>query len=205
MKQGKREFIRINLNRRKSLIETLKTLDISSVKEFVVENVYPVVFIASVIVLIITALINFYMKRKAEELDREIAVARERKNRVLSDIRHLRERIASIEFEQKLAERLKEYNTKVLESIEEVNRLPKGLVLQNFSLCAKLNTGDCDINRASEVILGKPMVQLDIVAFRESLDLSKYELLRQTYVELGGYPIKRFCVQKKYTVETAKR
>ena len=205
MRQGKKEFIRINLNRKKSLIENLKSLDIATFKEYAAENVYPVLFLASVVVLLFSALVSLYMKKKIDDLNEQIAVARDKKNKVLAEIRALRSKINKIEFEQKLTEYLQRYNKTVVQEFEKAFQASNGLAVQNVSLCAKLNIKECDINKAVRVTLDKPVLQIDLVAFKD-IDLSNYEVLRQTYIELGGIPIKRFCLQKKETsTKTAKK
>ncbi len=205
MRQGKREFIRINLNKRKSFIESLRSLELSTFREGITTNLYPVLLLISVIGLILSAFASLYMKNKINDLNEQISVARDKKDKVLAEIRALRSKINKIEFEQKLIEYLKRYNETVVQEFDEVLRIPSGLVVQNISLCAELNTKECDINKAIKVTLEKPIIQIDLVAFK-NIDFSNYEVLRQTYVELGGIPIKRFCLQKKESsTETAKK
>ena len=206
MRQGKKEFIRINLNRKRSFLENLKSLDLSTFKEFTAENLYPFLFLVSLVILIFSALISLYMRKKIDDLNEQIAVARDKKNKVLAEIRALRSKINKIEFEQKLTEYLKNYNKTVVQEFERALQTPSGVVVQNISLCADLNTKECDINKATRVTLGKPVVQIDLVSFKESVDFSNYDVLRQTYIEIGGIPIKRFCLQKKEVfTQTAKK
>lgn len=206
MRQGRKEFIRINLNRKKSLLESLKSLDLSTLREFSTENLYPVLFLLSLAILVLLALVSLYMKQKINELNEQVATARSEKDRVIAEIRALRSKINEIEYEQKFVEYLKNYNKTVIQEFVKAFQNPSGIVVQNVSLCAELNIKECDIGKATSVSLGKPVVQIDLISFRESLDFNNYEILGQTYVEVGVYPIKRFCLQNKETLtETAKK
>lgn len=199
MRQEKREFIRINLNRKKSIIESIRSLDLEVVKEFVSENVYPLTFLIAVFLLIVSILINFYLKHKAEKLDEQVAVARDKKNKVLAEIRDLRNKIARIEFQQKLVKHLNNYNRSIVQTLDEINRFQQVLAIQNASICADLHSPDireCDIEKPPQITLGNPILQIDIVAFKDDINFSEYELIRQNYITLGNAPVKRFCLQK---------
>ena len=206
MRQEKKEFIRINLNRKKSFLEELKSFELSALKEYAVENLYPVIFVLGVISLILSALLSFYMKNKIEDLENQVARAKEKKDRLLAEIRALRNKIADLEFEQKLVDYLKIHNEKVIQEFLEAYNMPRSLLVQNLSLCSGISSKECDIEKASKITLGAPIVQMDVVAFGNNVDLSRYQLMTQTYIEVGGLPIKRFCLQKlNNPVETAKK
>ena len=211
MRQQRKEFIRINLNRKKSLLESLRSLDLSTLKEFSTENLYPVIFLLSLAILVLLALVSLFMKQKINELNEQIAAARSEKDRVIAEIRALRNKINEIEYEQKFVEYLKNYNKTVIQEFVKAFQNPSGIIVQNVSLCAELNINEqnnkeCDIGKATSVSLGKPVVQIDLVSFRENIDFKNYEILGQTYVEVGVFPIKRFCLQNKETLpETAKK
>ena len=205
MRRKKKEFIRINLNKKKSFLETLKSLDLSTLKETYSENLLPILFLVSVAVLVIVLLINLYMRKKVSDLNEELAAAREKKDRILAQINALRAKIKRIEFERKLTKYLKEYNRSILKELREVSNMPSGVIVQNISLCARLDTKGCDINRANEIYLDKPILQVDVVAFKDNIDLNNYELRRQTYIEIGGIPVKRFCLEKKEAPEKNKK
>lgn len=206
MRQEKKEFIRINLNRKKSFLEELKSFELSALKEYAVENLYPVIFVLGVISLILSALLSFYMKNKIEDLENQVARAKEKKDRLLAEIRALRNKIADLEFEQKLVDYLKIHNEKVIQEFLEAHNMPRSLLVQNLSLCSGISSKECDIEKASKITLGAPIVQMDVVAFGNNVDLSRYQLMTQTYIEVGGLPIKRFCLQKlNNPVETAKK
>ena len=206
MRQEKKEFIKINLNRKKSFLEEIKSLDISSLKEFAAANIYPVLFIIGIISLILSALVSFYMKNKIEDLENQVAVAKAKKDRILAEIRALRNRIADLEFERKLVDYLKKHNERVKQEFLEAQRMQGSLVVQNLSLCSGTSSKECDIEEASRITLGSPIVQMDVVAFGNNLDLNRYQLMSQTYVEVGGLPIKRFCLQKlNEPVKTVKK
>lgn len=206
MRQGRKEFIRINLNRKKSLLESLKSLDLSTLKEFSTENLYPVIFLVSLAILVLLALVSLFMKQKINDLNEQVARARSEKDRVIAEIRALRNKINEIEYEQKLISYLNNYNKTVIQEFVKAFQNPSGIIVQNVSLCAELNIKECDIGKATSVSLGKPVVQIDLVSFRENMDFKNYEVLRQTYVEVGVFPIKRFCLQNKETLpETTKK
>ncbi len=206
MRQGKKEFIRINLNRKKGFLKKIKSFNSSSLKEFSAGNLYLVLFVIGILSLILSALVSFYMKNKIEDLENQVAQAKEKKDKLLAEIRALRNKIADLEFEQKLADYLRKHNESVTQEILEVQRMQGNLVVQNLSLCSGIGSKECDIEEASRIILGSPIVQMDVVAFGNTLDLNRYQLMSQTYVEVGGLPIKRFCLQKlNEPVETVKK
>ncbi|WP_461830013.1 hypothetical protein [Aquifex sp.] len=206
MRQEKKEFIRINLNRKRSFLEGLKSFDVASFKEYAAQNVYPVLFLIGVLLLFASALVSFYMKNKIEDLEKQVTQAKEKKDRLLAEIRALRNKIADLKFEQKLMDYLKVHNEKIIREFSEAYKLPRGIVVQNFSLCSGISSKECDIEKASRITLGEPIVQMDVVAFRDKIDFSQYQLITQTYIEIGGLPIKRLCIQKlNKPVKTAKK
>ncbi len=204
MKKSNKELIRINLNRRKGILESLKSLDITTAKEFIGENVYPVIFLVSLAILIIVALIYLYLRNEIQSLEEQVAIARDKKNKILSEIRILKRKIADIEFSQKLVESLEKYNREAVEHLKEAYSFPSTALVQNVSFCADLkfkrgrrNVKSCDINKAIKISLGKSKFQIDLVLLTENVSFKDYTLIKQTYIELGGLPFKRLCLQKR--------
>jgi len=196
----KKQTIRINLNRKESLLKRLLTADLSALKEEALNNLLALVLLAGLLLVPPVAVYYYMLKSEVGDLKKQVEAEKRRRERLIEEIRRLEAKLRTARLRREVYERVKEYNEKLLALLEK-GELPRGVSLQNFSACffkEKVCSLEEGLKKGS-LKLGKPYLQMDLVVLEDkSLSaLKDNELILQTFVNAAGVPLKRVCIEVK--------
>ncbi|GAB6066099.1 hypothetical protein JCM9492_11910 [Aquifex pyrophilus] len=192
---NRKNLIRINLNKEAGLLERIKTLNLSEIKESVVANILPILFLSGVVLLLLTAGYYFILNNTLNNLKAELQREKAKRERLTLLVKRLEAEKRRLERKKKLFTFVKRYNESFKTALDRKNSLREGILLQNLSLCA-FREQNCDVSKMRGFTIKKPILQVDFIALRE--DESIYELglvKKQELITVAGYPYKRFCIE----------
>ena len=192
---NRKKLIRINLNKEVGFLEKLKSLNIAELRESLVANILPILFLAGVILLILTAGYYFILNNRLNNLKVELEREKAKRESLIISLKRLEAEKRRLERKKKLFTFIEKYNESLKAVFERKNRLNKGIILQNVSLCV-FREKSCDVSAKKSFTVRKPILQVDFIALKE--DESIYELGRvkkQELILIAGYPYKRFCIE----------
>lgn len=196
--KNKTELIRINLKKEKTVIEKLKAIDISALKEIVIANVFPILFLIGLLTLALTGGYYFYLQKKVSELKMQVEREKNRRKALLSEIKRLQREIEIVQVEARITKFVRKHNESVLKFIE--NPLPfrkSGFIIQNVSVCA-FKEENCDIEKyKGSLTLNKVVKNVDIILMGNIEEIPFENVRRQTTIEIADLYFKRFCLEIK--------
>jgi len=201
-------MIRINLNKKEATLKKLLRFDFSGLKEGIVNNLLAVAFFIGVLGLIAAGVYYVLLQSTVENLKGEVEKEKRKRDKLLAEIRELRREIQRLKVRKKLHEGVRNYNDKLLAVLKEETEM-RGIVIQNFSACL-FRQRDCNLEehlKRGTIELKDPIVQMDIVLLKDkAVNLIPAKgILSQTYVSVGGFPLKRMCVELSPSEELAKK
>ncbi|NPB07700.1 MAG: hypothetical protein GXN96_02075 [Aquificae bacterium] len=202
------QMIRINLNRKEATLKKLLRFDLTGLKESFVNNLLAVAFLLGVLGLVGTGAYYFLLQGTVDNLRGEVEKEKRKREKLLAELRELRREIQRLKIKKKLHEGVRNYNDRLLLVLDREMKY-RGVVLQNFSACL-FREKDCNLEeflKRGKIELGEPIVQLDLVFMKdEAINLFPDRgILSQTYVPVGGLPLKRMCIELYPSRELARR
>ncbi|NPA32180.1 MAG: hypothetical protein GXO04_00990, partial [Aquificae bacterium] len=167
MREKKREFLRINLNKgRGGLFEGLRGVEAGALLSALSTNFLPLLFLAGILLLIVSVVFYFFLLREVENLRAKVEEEKRKREALISQIRRLEAQKRRLELLSSVYEFVDRYNDEFFRAFSEAHKLREGFILQNISICS-FRGKNCDINEAlkrGSVRLSSPVVQLDFIA-----------------------------------------
>ncbi|HID65501.1 MAG TPA: hypothetical protein EYP32_00850 [Aquificaceae bacterium] len=202
-----KELIRINLNKRAGFLQKLRGLDTQAITIFITTNILSISFFIGLIFLALAGIYYYTLSRNVEELKVKLEEERNRREKILAEIKRLEKLKKSLKTKSLVYELMDEYNRAFFKAFSEGYKNFEGTLIQNISICA-FRERNCDLSKRikkGSILIKAPIVQIDFILLGDNYDFFGIgEIKRQTFITIAEYPYKRLCLEIKKEKEMVK-